>query len=212
MEASIAEIHHQLAGEVDKFEPILLKYGVFIIMAAVVVEGFGIPAPGQSLLIVAAILAVRDNTGIYTVILAAWFAAVAGSTIGYAIGRIGGRKLLHCLPVSAKRLERIEEICQRYGALFVFVSRFFDGMRQFGSILVGCLNMPALQFMIMNALGAVCWVSIWGLGIYYLDENIQAIAAYFKHLSPYTWAMIVALIVIMLLYLARVFPGYTKHR
>lgn len=211
MEATIAAINHHLATEVDKFEPVLLKYGVFIIMAAVAIEGFGIPAPGQSLLIVAVILAVRGNNSIYTIILAAWFAAIAGSTVGYAIGRIGGRALLQRLPVSEKRLDRVEAMCRRYGSLFVFVSRFLDGMRQLSSILVGCLNMPALQFSIMNILGASVWVCIWGLGIYYLDENMHAFAAHFRQLSPYTWAAIVALIVALIVYLAAVFPGRTKQ-
>ena len=201
MEAIIAEIPHHLLGEVDKFEPILLKYGVFIIMAAVAVEGFGIPAPGQTLLITATILSVRADTSIYTVILAAWFAAVGGSTIGYAIGRAGGRKLLQRLPISAKRLERVEAMCLRYGSLFIVISRFFDGLRQFGSILVGSLNMPALQFLLMTALGAALWVGVWGVGIYYLDQNIHAIAKDFHQLFPYTWAAMGVLIVAVVVYL-----------
>ena len=201
MEAIIAEIPHHLLGEVDKFEPILLKYGVFIIMAAVAVEGFGIPAPGQTLLITAAILSVRGNTSIYTVMLAAWFAAVGGSAIGYAIGRVGGRKLLQWLPVSAKRLERVEALCLHYGGLFIVVSRFFDGLRQFGSILVGSLNMPALQFVVMTALGAALWVGVWGMGIYYLDQRIHAIAADFSQMSSYTWVAMGVLIVAVVVYL-----------
>lgn len=190
MDASIAGISHYLLAEVDKFEPLLLKYGVFFIMAAVAVEGFGIPAPGQTLVITAALLAVRDNTSIYTVMLAAWFAAVGGSTIGYAIGRVGGRKLLQRLPVSENKLQRMEQICQRYGSLFVVVSRFLDGFRQFGSMLVGSLNMPARQFMLMTSLGAALWVGVWGLGIYYLDKHIHAIAVEFEKLSPYTWSAV----------------------
>lgn len=212
METSIAEINHHLAADIDKFQPILLKYGVFIIMAAVAVEGFGIPAPGQSLLIVAAILSVRGNSSVYTIALAAWFAAVAGSTLGYAIGRVGGRALLQRLPISSKRLDRMEVICQRYGSLFVFLSRFVDGMRQFGSILVGCLNMPALQFLIMTALGAVVWVGIWGIGIYYLDENLHTIATHFRQLSPYCWAAMVILTVMAALYLGGIIPDRTRQR
>jgi membrane protein DedA with SNARE-associated domain len=71
--------------------------------------------------------------------------------------------------------------------------------------------MPALQFMIMNALGAAFWIGIWGLSIYYLDENMHAIAAFSRQLSPYTWATIIALIIIMLLHLAGVFPGQTRR-
>lgn len=201
MDISIAEISHILLGEVDKFEPVLQKYGVVIIITAVGVEGFGIPSPGQALLITAAILSARENTGIYTIILAAWFAAVGGSTIGYVIGRVGGRKLLQRLPVSAKRLERMETICHRYGSLFIILSRFLDGFRQFGSMFVGSMNMPVVQFVAMTALGAALWVGVWGLGIYYLDRNIHAIAADFRQLSPYTWAAAGLLIIAVLTYL-----------
>ena len=201
MDAGIAEIPHHLLAEVDKFEPVLLNYGVFIIMAAVAVEGFGIPAPGQTLLITAAILCVRGNMSIYTVMAAAWFAAVGGSMIGYVIGRVGGHKLLQRLPVSAERLERMETSCRRYGNLFIVMARFFDGLRQFGNIFVGSLNMPAGQFMIMTSLGAALWVSVWGLGTYYLDQNIHAIAAVFRQLSPYTWAVTGILIIAVAGYL-----------
>jgi len=201
MDINIAEISHILLGEVDKFEPVLQKYGVVIIIAAVGVEGFGIPSPGQALLITAAILSARENTGIYTIMLAAWFAAVGGSTIGYVIGRVGGRKLLQRLPVSAKRLERMETICHRYGSLFIILSRFLDGFRQFGSMFVGSMNMPVVQFVAMTALGAALWVGVWGLGIYYLDRNIHAIAADFSQLSPYTWAAAGLLIIAVLTYL-----------
>lgn len=201
MDISIAEISHILLGEVDKFEPVLQKYGVVIIIAAVGVEGFGIPSPGQALLITAAILSARENTGIYTIMLAAWFAAVGGSTIGYVIGRVGGRKLLQRLPVSSKRLERMETICHRYGSLFIILSRFLDGFRQFGSMFVGSMNMPVVQFVAMTALGAALWVGVWGLGIYYLDRNIHAIAAGFRQLSPYTWAAVGLLIIAVLTYL-----------
>jgi membrane protein DedA with SNARE-associated domain len=201
MEADIGEIARQFSAEVDQFEPVLLKYGIFIVMAAVAVEGFGIPAPGQTLLVAAAILSVRGNTSIYTIVLVTWFAAVGGSTVGYVIGRLWGRRLLQKLPTSDRRLKRMEAVCQRYGSLFVVASRFLDGFRQYGSILVGSLNMPALQFGIMTALGATLWVGLWGMGVYYLDENIHAIAAVFRRVSPCTWATMAMLIVTALLYL-----------
>lgn len=204
MESSIADIQHYLSSEADKFEPVLLKYGVLIILMAVAVEGFGIPAPGQTLLIVSVILSVRGSISIYTVVLAAWFGAVGGSFIGYAIGRIGGRKLLQRLPISAKRLQRMEVLCRRYGSLFVVVSRFFDGLRNFAGILVGSLEMPILRFALMTSLGATLWVGFWALGVYYLDEHIHAIAAGFRRLSVYTWILAGALIVTLVLYLTGV--------
>jgi hypothetical protein len=49
MTGEIPEITQHFLAEVSRFEPLLLHYGLIIIMAAVAVEGFGIPAPGQTL-------------------------------------------------------------------------------------------------------------------------------------------------------------------
>ena len=57
MTAETTEIAQHFLAEVGRFEPLLLHYGLVIIMAAVAVEGFGIPAPGQTLLVVGAVLA-----------------------------------------------------------------------------------------------------------------------------------------------------------
>ena len=201
MEAGIAEIQHYLGAEVDRFAPVLVKYGVLIILVVVAAEGFGIPAPGQTLLIVAVILSARGSISFYTVVLAAWVGAIGGSFIGYAIGRIGGRKLLLRLPISVDRLERMESLSRRYGSLFIVISRFFDGLRNCAGILVGSFEMPILKFVLMTTLGATLWVGFWSLGVYYLDEHIHAIAAGFRQLSVYTWIFAGVLLVALVLYL-----------
>jgi membrane protein DedA with SNARE-associated domain len=203
MSGEIAEISQHFLAEVDKLEPLLSKYGVFVIMAAIAVEGFGIPAPGQTLLMAGAVLAARGSINIQLLLLTAWLAAVVGGAIGYVIGRMGGSKLLRRLPVSARRLDLVERSCRRYGSLFIIVSRFIDGLRQVVNILVGSLEMPALQFMIMNGVGALLWVLVWGLSTYYLDQNFHAIALAFRHLSAYGWIAAAGLLIAILSYLIR---------
>lgn len=203
MEAELAQFPHYLAAQAQHFRPLLLEYGVLILMLAVAVEGFGIPAPGQTLLITAAVLSVHGDMNIMTIALAAWFAAVAGSAIGYTIGRAGGQKLLGRLPVNARRLHRLKAINRRYGSLFIVVSRFFDGLRQLGSLLVGALGMPPLQFLLMTSLGAALWVGLWALGVYWLDTHIHDIAVVFRNASPWTWALAGVLLGGFLFYLLR---------
>lgn len=203
MDAEIAALSKHFLAEVEKLEPLISKYGVFVIMAAIAVEGFGIPAPGQTLLIAGAVLAARGNMNIQLLLLTAWLAAAGGGAIGYVIGRMGGSKLLHRLPVSVGRLDRVEQSCRRYGSLFIVVSRFIDGLRQIANILVGSLKMPALRFMIMNGVGALLWVLVWGLSAYYLDQNFHAIALEFRQLSAYGWIAAAGLLIAILSYLIR---------
>ena len=189
--------------EVGRFEPLLLHYGLVIIMAAVAVEGFGIPAPGQTLLVVGAILAARGKFDITLLLVSAWFATVVGNLIGYYLGRLGGRKLLGRLPVNPVRFERMERLCTRYGSKLILVARFIDGARQLSNLLVGILEMRPVLFLLMTSLGAALWVGVWGLGAYLLDRKFHAFAIGFNDLSPYTWVATLLVVVSLGIYLFR---------
>ncbi len=176
----MSEILQTLLTAAKNYEPLLAEYGLVIIFAAIVVEGFGIPAPGQSLLIAGALLSTLGDFDIRLLLLTASIAAIIGSTLGYIIGRIGGRKLLLRLPLRSSRLERMEAFCQRYGILLVILSRFIDGPRRLTGIFVGSLRMPVIVFCLATSVGAMLWVGFWGLGSYYLGQHIYIIAQIFE--------------------------------
>ena len=203
MAGEMSEISQHLVTEVGRFEPLLLHYGLVIIMAAVAVEGFGIPAPGQTLLVVGAIMAARGKFDITLLLVSAWFATVIGNLIGYYLGRLGGRELLGHLPVDPVRFERMERLCKRHGGKLVLVGRFIDGVRQLSNLLVGILEMPFALFLMMTSLGAALWVGVWGLGAYLLDRNFHAFAIGFRNLSPYTWAATLLVLLSLGIYLFR---------
>ncbi len=199
----MSEIVQSLLSAIDNYEPMLVEYGLIIIFVAITVEGFGIPAPGQSLLIAGALLSTRGQFDIRLLLLSAWVAALAGSTLGYIVGRVGGSKLLLRLPLSPSRLERMESFCQRYGKLVVIVSRFIDGPRQLTGIFVGSLHMPAIAFLLASSAGAVLWVGFWGLGSYYLGQHIHIMAQVFESIAPYTWIATGFLVLALGIYLVR---------
>jgi membrane protein DedA with SNARE-associated domain len=196
-----SEITQHFLAEAGRFEPLLLHYGVVIIMAAVAVEGFGIPAPGQTLLVVGAVLAARGKLDITLLLVSSWFATVIGNLIGYYLGRLGGRRLLGRLPVDPDRFERMERLCERHGNKLVLVARFIDGVRQLSNFLVGILQMPPALFLLMTSLGAVLWVGVWGLGAYLLDRNIHAFAMGVSYLSPYAWGATLLAVLLLIIYL-----------
>ncbi|GMR21178.1 MAG: DedA family protein [Gammaproteobacteria bacterium] len=187
----------------NNYEPVLAEYGLLIILASIAIEGFGIPAPGQSLLIAGALLSTRGEFDIRLLLLSAWFAASAGSALGYIIGRLGGRKLLLRLPLSPSRLERMDAFCQRHGTLLVILSRFIDGPRQLTGIFVGSLKMPVTLFLLATSAGAVLWVGFWGLGSYYLGQHIHIIAQVFESVAPYTWVATGLIVLALSVYLFR---------
>jgi len=203
MAGEISEISQHFLAETGRFEPLLLHYGLVIIMAGVAVEGFGIPAPGQTLLVAGAVLASRGKFDITLLLVSAWFATVTGNLIGYYLGRLGGRKLLARLPVDPVRFERMERLCERHGSKLILAARFIDGLRQLSNLLVGMLQMPPLLFLLMTSLGAALWVGVWGLGAFFLDRNFHTFAIGFSYLSPYTWAVTLLVVLSLGIYLFR---------
>ncbi len=199
----MSEFIQSLLATANNYEPVLAEYGLVIILAAIAVEGFGIPLPGQSLLIAGALLSTRGEFDIHVLLVSAWFAALAGSMLGYIIGRVGGRKLLLRLPLSSSRLTRMDAFCKRYGILLVILSRFIDGPRQLASIFVGSLHMPVITFLLASSVGAVLWVGFWGLGSYYLGQHIHIVARVFESVAPYTWIATGFLVLALCFYLIR---------
>ncbi|MBK8752620.1 MAG: DedA family protein [Candidatus Competibacteraceae bacterium] len=181
----LGEIRHEIVA----VEPWLERYGYGAVFAAVGVEGFGIPAPGQTLLIAgAATAATQANMHISLLLLTAFLAAILGSSLGYLIGRRGGRALLRRFRVDERRLQRVEQGFNRYGGGLIVIGRFFDGLRQLNGIAAGILEMPWWTFTAYNVLGAALWVGCWGLGIYYFDEHLHTIIATLRQLNPWVAA------------------------
>jgi len=196
---AVAEIEAAIA----RARPLLDRYGYPAVFVAVGVEGIGIPAPGQTLLIAAAIEAAHDGLSIVAVVALAVLAAALGNSIGYLIGRLGGRPLLQRLPISEGRLERVDGLFRRHGGWFILVARFFDGSRQLNGIMAGMLEMPWWRFTFWNVLGALMWVAVWGVGTYWLDRDIGEVLALLRRIEPLAIALLLAALVAGLVYLWR---------
>lgn len=192
-----------LEAAVARVRPLLERYGYLAVFVAVGVEGAGIPAPGQTLLIAGAIDAVHGALNIVALVALAIAAAALGNSLGYLIGRAGGRPLLRKLPISEARLNRVDELFRRYGGAFILVARFFDGTRQLNGIMAGTLEMPWWRFTFWNLLGAAIWVAVWGLGAYWLDRDIGQVLALLERLEPWAIVLLIAALLAGLVYLLR---------
>ena len=182
-------------------QPVLDQYGYLAVFGAVLVEGFGIPAPGQTMLMAGAILAARGGMSIEWVLALAFLAAVLGNSLGYLLGCWGGRLILEKVGISEARMQRMEGLFNRYGGGVVFVGRFFDGLRQLSGIVAGTLEMPWWKFTVFNVLGAATWTALWGLGVYFLDEDIKTVFAVFHRIEPYIIVISLLALIILLIYL-----------
>ena len=203
MEQHLLDFVHAFAAHAAALTPLIERYGYAGVFATVLVEGFGIPAPGQTLLTVGALMAARGELDIVTLIAIAWSATIIGNLIGYAIGRRAGRRLLLASGVSRRRIRRVENFVRRYGPAIIVIARFVDGLRQLSSIVAGSMNMPLRSFVVSVVIGATLWAGAIGAGAFYLERDFHAIAGAFIRLQPYAWLLAIAFLLSLLVYLRR---------
>ena len=187
----------QLPGVFGDMQPLLEHHGYLAVGGVVLLEDFGVPVPGETLLIAAAVFAGSGHMNIAVVVIVAVVGAVIGDNIGFAVGHFGGRPLVERFGryvfLTPTRLDHAEKYFNKHGGKIVTVARFIEGLRQLNGLLAGIVGMHWAKFLAYNALGAVLWVCTWaGVG-YLAGENIVDIYAAFER---YKWYVIAAIVVI----------------
>ena len=139
----------------------------------------GVPLPGETALITAAILSRDGSLQIEAVIAIAATAAIVGDNFGYLIGRRFGRRLL-TRPGrwEQRRLRALtagEAFFARHGAKAVFLGRFVAALRIWAAWIAGMTHMPWRSFLLWNALGGIAWAVIFGLVGYLAGEALARV-------------------------------------
>ncbi len=149
-------------------------FGYPLLFLVVMAESSGVPVPGETGLIAAAVAASQGKLQIEPVIAIAAVAAIVGDNIGYQIGRKGGRWLLERPGRFYSQRRQVlvtgEPFFERHGPKAVFFGRFLLGLRVWASWLAGATHMRWRSFFLWNALGGICWATAIGLLAYFLGN------------------------------------------
>ncbi len=191
-----------LPGILRSLEPTLDRFGYLAVAALVMVEDFGVPLPGETILVLAAVYAGTGRLNVFLVALIGFLAAVTGDSIGYAIGRFGGRAVVErfgrYVLLTPERLDSATRFYERQGPKVVTVARFVEGLRQANGIIAGMAGMPWLRFLAYNALGAALWVGVWTSVGYFSGSHITEIYNDAKRYETY-FAIAAAAVIVFLI-------------
>jgi membrane protein DedA with SNARE-associated domain len=145
--------------------------GVFLLVGA---ESFGIPAPGESALIAAAVVSAKGDLSIALLLGAAIAGGIIGDNIGFWVGRELGFRLLcrygSYIGMPPQRMKLLQYLFLRYGRRIVFVGRFVMILRAWEAFLAGADWMPWMRFATINAAAVALWACVWGLNAYALGH------------------------------------------
>ena len=162
----------------DTLNHLVATGGYWVVGAVVALESMGIPAPGETVLVTAAIYAgTTHDLQIGLVIASAAAGAIAGDNVGFVLGRRFGAGLLlrHAalLRLNSRRLKLGQYLFHRHGGKVVFFGRFIAVLRALAAPLAGLTGMGWRRFLIFNAAGGVVWATVYGFGAYTLGEHVR---------------------------------------
>jgi membrane protein DedA with SNARE-associated domain len=187
-----------LPGFLAALDSPLEHYGLWAVALFVFLEDFGIPVPGETVLIAGAVFAGSGRLNIVAVGVVGFVAAVAGDNIGYVIGRYGGRALVErwgrYVFLTKERLDKAERFFERHGGKIIVVARYIEGLRQANGIIAGIIGMRWLKFLACNALGAALWVGTWVSVGYFAGQHMTTIYDAITNYSLYAAIAAVVLI------------------
>jgi membrane protein DedA with SNARE-associated domain len=157
-------------------------YGYWAVALFVGSESIGVPLPGETILILAAIYAGHTHRlSVWAVFVVAAAAAIAGDNIGFWIGDRGGYRLLrrygHYVHIDEGKLKIGRYLFDRHGGEVVFFGRFVSILRTYAAFLAGTNRMHWRQFVVYNAAGGIVWAGIWTVAAYIAGNSLRTASA-----------------------------------
>ncbi len=165
----------------DTINTWLESYGYLVVFLLVMLESIGLPVPGETALIAAALYAgTTHKLEIGAIVAVAAAAAIIGDNIGYSIGRYGGAKLLlrygHKVHLHEGRLKIGIWLFRRHGGKVVFWGRFVSILRTWAAFLAGANHMEWRRFLVFNAAGGIVWATLYGVVYYVFGATLKKLS------------------------------------
>jgi membrane protein DedA with SNARE-associated domain len=209
--AALSGSGQPLPGFLSAVQGPLDQYGIWAIALLLLLENIGVPVvPGELAMIAGAIYAGSGRLNVVMVGVAAVVASFVGATIGYLIGRLGGRALVErygkYIGIRGHHLDRAEKTVDKYGGFIVIIARFIVGLRELNGIICGVTGMRLHTFETFNAIGACAWVATWVSLGYLAGDHIETI---YTDVTRYALYVAIAAVVALAIWIT---PRVRKRR
>jgi membrane protein DedA with SNARE-associated domain len=184
-------------------ESIIGSAGYPAVFLLVMGECMGVPLPGETgLLIAAAAAGTGTFFNLWAVIGTAACGAIAGDTLGYWIGRRGGRVLVLAIirrfGMAPAHFDKAERFFARHGGMAVFLGRSFSYLRVLTALLAGASRMRYSRFLVFNVLGGLVWAIMVGLAGFAFGRNLGVLEAWIREAG---WGLLAAFVIVLAVWL-----------
>jgi membrane protein DedA with SNARE-associated domain len=149
-----------------EYAPLIERYGYFATFAGTLIEG-------ESLLILSGLAAHRGYLSFPIVVLVGALGGALGDMAFFLLGRHYGNGLLARFPRFAPAADRVHGMIERHPTSTILAVRFMYGLRTAGPAIIGTTKIPFLEFVVVNAIGALVWSACWAGAGYVLGKAAE---------------------------------------
>ncbi len=140
---------------------LVLAHGLPAVFAGLVLEFFGLPVPGEEVLLFTGGLTATGRLGLLPLILFATAGSFAGYWLAYGIGRrVGLERLIkygRYVRIKESEWHKAQSLYNRYSVPLLLGSRYIIGVRHLTPYLAGLANLPTFKFLMYDLVGSVLW-------------------------------------------------------
>src|SRR2546428_863263 len=179
------------------------RYGYFVVVAGVLLENAGIPAPGHTVVLAGAFLASRGVLSLPVLLAVTAVSAILGDNIGYWIGRRGGRRLIErhakLFHLTPERLAQVDAFFVKHGPKTVLFARFLTGLQTVAALFAGMSRMQWPVFFAFNVLGALLWTGAYCSLGYFFGQSWELLHKWIGRAGLFGLALVVAVALLSVL-------------
>ncbi len=163
--------------------------GLYVVMT---LANIGMPVGSELVLPAAgALAATRHLSSVWLVIAVALAGELTGQSIGYAVGRYGGRPFVarygKYVRFHHAELDRVHGFFERWGSFAIFICRFVPFIRGIMGVPAGIAEMPLIPFYFWTFCGSLLFCAGFVLLGSTLGSHAEAVGEAFRH-----YALIIA--------------------
>jgi membrane protein DedA with SNARE-associated domain len=180
------------------FTTFVFNVGYPGVVLALIIEGLGLPFPGDACMAFYGIAAANGNFGFWGVFVCSIIGYTIGTSVAYGVARRWGSGWLASKRtsrlISMRSMRRTTHLMDRFGPFLLIPGRFLPGVRSVSSYVAGLGNMAFRDFVLYTMVSAVLWCGTWVSIGYWFGEHLDIIMRMAQHtLAWITGALVISL-------------------
>ena len=198
---------------------LLTEHVYVILFLSLILEFAALPLPGETMMVVAGVMAYNNHGSYLGMIIASALGTVIGIQFSYEVGRRLGTKAVDkygmYIGLTPYRMTKAAEFFNKFGNIVIVIAYFLPGVRHILGYFSGISRIDAKKFHIYSTIGGVFWVVVFITLGYVLGPSAPHA---FKLLHKYGTMLFILAIAALFIYLiykklgAKDFAVYFRKR